>query len=400
MKNSFFAVGLVTVAFMLGGCDGSVGDTWGTADSSIWKKDASVESLTLVGHNSRRYSPPITASFSPSTTSVVSSGGDGLRQWDAQTGELLRAMEWKDAEKLTFSPDGALIAAGSGNSKRFRDDGYDGYVHPVGIWSAESGEQMLTLWGNEHDSSLAFSPDGTRLVSLGADDTANVWDVTNGEQLFRLQGHQDSLTYAAFSPDGELIVTTSADDTARLWDADTGDLLSTMRGNNIPRQSIFLHASFSPDSALIATASGGPPKVWDAQTGDLLHTLQGHYGSTESARFSPDGTRILTAGNGGTARVYDARSGESIHVLDGHSSNLHSATFSPDGSRIVTASWDETAVVWDAETGQLLQRLVGHSDQVLHAEFSGDGKRIVTASEDSTPRIWFIDQGKSEGSSN
>jgi len=34
-------------------------------------------------------------------------------------------------------------------------------------------------------------------------------------------------------------------------------------------------------------------------------------------------------------------------VLRGHQGGLNSAAFSPDGSRIVTASWDMTARVWD-----------------------------------------------------
>ena len=101
MKNALFAVGLMTVAFLLGGCGGSAGDPWGDADSSVWKENASVNSFPLVGHSGGY--PVTMASFSPSRTLIVSSGEDGLRQWDAQTGELLRAMEWEDAENLAFS---------------------------------------------------------------------------------------------------------------------------------------------------------------------------------------------------------------------------------------------------------------------------------------------------------
>ena len=59
---------------------------------------------------------------------------------------------------------------------------------------------------------------------------------------------------------------------------------------------------------------------------------------------------------------------------------VNSAEFSPDGKRIVTASGDNTARIWDAETGKLLHTLTGHEDRVNSAEFSPDGKRIVTAS--------------------
>ncbi|MCH8342580.1 MAG: PD40 domain-containing protein [Planctomycetes bacterium] len=66
---------------------------------------------------------------------------------------------------------------------------------------------------------------------------------------------------------------------------------------------------------------------------------------------------------------------------------MNSASFSPDGTRIVTASWDNTARVWDAATGEQLLVLRGHEFIVYSASFSPDGKRIVTG-HDSTIRIW------------
>jgi WD40 repeat protein len=67
-----------------------------------------------------------------------------------------------------------------------------------------------------------------------------------------------------------------------------------------------------------------------------------------SAAFSPDGSRIVTASWDKTARIWDPASGKEITVLRGHESRLYSAAFSPDGSRIVTGSADKTARIWDA----------------------------------------------------
>jgi len=47
--------------------------------------------------------------------------------------------------------------------------------------------------------------------------------------------------------------------------------------------------------------------VWDAKTGAEVLTLRGHTSAVHSASFSPDGTRIVTAGGDRTARVWDAR---------------------------------------------------------------------------------------------
>jgi WD40 repeat protein len=75
---------------------------------------------------------------------------------------------------------------------------------------------------------------------------------------------------------------------------------------------------------------------------------------------------------------------------EGHKDTVQSAAFSRDGTRVVTASHDKTARVWDAATGRELAVLRGHPDEVISAAFSHDGSRIVTASDDGTARIWDV----------
>jgi predicted NACHT family NTPase len=68
---------------------------------------------------------------------------------------------------------------------------------------------------------------------------------------------------------------------------------------------------------------------------------------------------------------------------------VQSACFSPDGARIVSASWDKTVRVWSAATGECELTLKEHSDWVNSACFSPDGARIVSASRDKTVRVWI-----------
>ena len=114
-------------------------------------------------------------------------------------------------------------------------------------------------------------------------------------------------------------------------------------------------------------------------------------GSTRSAAFSPDGSRIITSTDD-ISRIWDAGTGAEIAVLRGHKRGLsvNSSTYSPDGSRIVTVSADRTARIWDATTTEPIAVLDGHDGEVNSGMFSPDGTHVVTASSDGTARIWDV----------
>lgn len=68
---------------------------------------------------------------------------------------------------------------------------------------------------------VAFSPDGGQVVSGSWDKTVRVWDVRNGTELHRFEGHKEMVTSVGFSPDGRHVVSGSLDQTVRLWDIET-----------------------------------------------------------------------------------------------------------------------------------------------------------------------------------
>ena len=124
--------------------------------------------------------------------------------------------------------------------------------------------------------------------------------------LFTLYGHTGAVRSVAFSPDGTRIVTGSRDQTAKVWDARTGTPLLELKGHTGRVSDV----AFSPDGTRIVTGSAdGTAKVWDARTGTALLELKGHTGAVTSVAFSPDGTRIVTGSRDRTAKVWDARTG-------------------------------------------------------------------------------------------
>ena len=110
-------------------------------------------------------------------------------------------------------------------------------------------------------NSVAFSPDGTSIVSGSFDETIRVWDVVTGKQVGEM-GHENSVNSVAFSPDGTHIVSGFFDKTIRVWDAVTGQQVSeALRGHEDLVHSVM----FSRGGTCIGSGSSDKTiMVWDA----------------------------------------------------------------------------------------------------------------------------------------
>jgi WD40 repeat protein len=82
-----------------------------------------------------------------------------------------------------------------------------------------------------------------------------------------------------------------------------------------------------------------------------------------------------------------------IRIWKAHADRVRVAKFSPDGTRMVSASDDQTARIWDVLSGKLIATCTGHKGVIFDAEFSHDGKDVLTISEDGTARIWQAGTG-------
>jgi WD40 repeat protein len=93
----------------------------------------------------------------------------------------------------------------------------------VSMQSPEWSATQVVMEGHSNwVFSVAFSPDGTRIVSGSSDKTMRIWDAQTGLQTTVLEGHSGPVYSVAFSPDGTRIVSGSLDETVRIWDAQTG----------------------------------------------------------------------------------------------------------------------------------------------------------------------------------
>lgn len=281
---------------------------------------------------------------------------------------------------VAFSPDGSRIVSGS------RD-------MTIRVWDTVSGAQSLgPLRGHINEvSSVAFWPDGTKIVSGSDDRTVRVWDASAGRELCPpLRGHKRSVTSVIVSPDGTRIASGSLDHTICIWQTtSTSDykFLTILRGH----RDWVREVRFSPNGHRIVSCSNDMMiRIWDVTSGsEICPALREHNQSIHSVSWSPDGKYIASGSSDGTVRI---RALTSDNVVSRAMSTMYdgpirSVAFSPDGERIVTGSANNTVRIWNLRSG-VSTTFHGHTENVNSVSFSPDGSQAVSGSDDHTLRIW------------
>lgn len=265
------------------------------------------------------------------------------------------------------------------------------------VWTGAGGGDRLTMEpyayvqvGTGDVTSVAFSPDGQRVLAAVDDGTVRVWPVDLSGEPIVLRVTPSGTNTAAFSPDGRFIVTASPDEAVQVWRADGSGTPVAFREHS--RQSWRqTFAFFSPDGQWIAAAfQDTAVLVWRAD-GYGEPVVLNPQGRVNSAAFSPDGQQIVIASSDSSARVWRTDGSRGPRLLR-HGSPVNSAVFSPDGQRISTISADTMMWVWQLDRSSVRPILVRpHGSWVYSTSFSPDGQRIVTASEDSIAWVWRTD---------
>ncbi len=301
--------------------------------------------------------------------------------------------------RLAWSPDGRLLAVGSGTGV---------YLYDTTTWQEVRFMPVPVSIPPQLDDApreLAFSFDSTMLAAPTRDRTVQVWRVADGVLAYTIQGVKPLAAspteglWTTFPPFG----TSEAAIAIHLWHTSDGQLVRT-----IPNALLHPNAmTFSPDGSLLAVVSapGDPPGAWQVADGRQVARLNWPNAERyywQSVAFHPNATTVASAGSDigiGVQNVFvlwDARRGAIVRELIGQGApsqraNIRAVCYTPDGSLLAAYFGDYSGreswvQLWSAEgAAGRSWSLPGPASDI---GFTPDGKLLAVAEGE---RIAFYD---------
>jgi WD40 repeat protein len=171
---------------------------------------------------------------------------------------------------------------------------------------------------------------------------------------FELKGHENWIRGLAYSKDGSLIVSAGRDRTVRIWEVSSKKEKGVVKGFNDD-----IALAISGDKIYVAAGKWnkekkvyeGEVKILELPSGKEVGAVKAQAEIIDSVGVTPDGKEIATGSDDMTAKIFDS-AGKELQTLKGHTAKIFAVALSPDGKRAATASGDGSLKLWDVASGK------------------------------------------------
>jgi len=330
----------------------------------------------------------IGASIDATGTRAATASLDGkARIWDLTTGQAIGMprIHGENLSSIAFTPDGKwLLTIG-------RDDTGQSAAR---LWPVEGDGAVFTLPNPEGVRDAIIMPDGQHVLTAGGDGVARIWDITPPPSIAGpSMRHGPGLITVAVRADGNEVVTGDSDGLIKRWNPKSGEPISSSFRQGEPVR----RATYQPNGSKLITIGDRFIRLWELSKDPpylLFSSIDGD--PLLNASFSPGG-RVLVMSTGPLVNAWDvsSKSPQSLSDKMRHTGDVRAIAFSPSGSTFVTAATDGLARIWDLCGAEPVT--FKHGDVVYQAELSPDGRHVITAGEDKAARIWSADSGTQNG---
>lgn len=197
--------------------------------------------------------------------------------------------------------------------------------------------------GTSYGFSVVISPSNEQVTVACSNGKMKIYEIASGSLLHDIDAHPSWVTTVAYTPDGTKLVTGGNDDKVKIW-SEEGTLLYTCSGHT----SDITNVKVSPDNLYVVSSSkDNTIKIWDLATGSEIKTITGHTGDVNCVDLSPDGSKIVSASADSTCKIWNFTTGNLITtfgILD--SGAVNTVAWSPNGDKIITGNSKSDLVLW------------------------------------------------------
>jgi WD40 repeat protein len=388
----------------------------------LWDLNTGYVLQTLVGH-----SGSISAlCISPNGEKAISGSSDhSCIVWDLLTGQPIRtlighekeirlvwmsidqkfAISWSHSDNTVIHWD-LIRGSALKKIKLHSDPGWANAITSdgkMGIYATQnkrfnfcdlfSGKiNQVLCWENSQNWTVAMTPDGSKAISGGQDETCILWNLNNYPSDDKLKEENnvfESLKFT-YTPNGKIVLFTSPSNTCSVWDTQFNKEIHSLKGHS----GHINYISVSPNGDQALTASSDNLCIyWDLFSGEPIFELRGHQKEVDIIVFTPDGNRAFSGSRDGNCIFWNLKSSKAIHVFKGHSSSVDKIVITSDGKNAISASYG-MLIVWDLTLFNQILTFKGHQSTIVSISITPDNKFVISEDMDNNCIVWELKSGE------